>query len=84
MVSIEGHTLDPVSRERLTHPDIGAVILFARNYVDPTQLGAFTRQVREVKAPSLLIGVDQEGRSGSAFCAGVYPLACDEGYRSCL
>ncbi len=70
MVSIEGHTLDPVSRERLTHPDIGAVILFARNYVDPTQLGALTRQVREVKTPSLLIGVDQEGGPVQRFAQG--------------
>ena len=55
MVSIEGTTLDAVTRSRLTHPNIGGVILFARNYTSPEQLLALTREIKSLKSPVLLI-----------------------------
>ena len=61
MISIEGQTLDPLTRERLSHPAVGGVILFARNYVSPTQLADLTRDIRSAKSSPLLIAVDQEG-----------------------
>ena len=38
MVSIEGITLDISTRTRLSQPDVGGVILFARNFASVDQL----------------------------------------------
>lgn len=61
MISIEGTTLDPATRERLRHPDIGGVILFSRNYENPQQLTALCADIRALRTPPLLLAVDQEG-----------------------
>ena len=34
MLDVEGLQLNDADRKRLTHPSVGAVILFARNYSD--------------------------------------------------
>ena len=70
MVSIEGTTLDPVTRSRLAHPNIGGVILFARNYTSPEQLLALTREIKSLKNPVLLVAVDQEGGRVQRFQEG--------------
>ena len=63
MISIEGTTLDPVTRERLRHPDIGGVILFSRNYENPQQLTALCADIRALRTPPLLLAVDQDRKS---------------------
>ena len=70
MVSIEGTTLDAVTRSRLAHPNIGGVILFARNYSSPEQLLALTREIKSLKSPALLVAVDQEGGRVQRFREG--------------
>ena len=44
--------------ELLRHPLVGGVILFARNYADPVQLAALTREIHALREPRLLIAVD--------------------------
>ena len=70
MVSIEGTTLDAVTRSRLAHPNIGGVILFARNYTSPEQLLSLTREIKALKSPVLLVAVDQEGGRVQRFQEG--------------
>mgnify|MGYP002760314451 FL=1 len=61
MIGIEGIELLGEEKERLCHPSVGGVILFARNYHDPEQLLALTRSIRGLRSPPLLIATDQEG-----------------------
>ena len=55
MIDIAGHELTSLDRERLSHPLVGGVILFARNYVSPGQLSALTADIHALRSPSLLI-----------------------------
>jgi beta-N-acetylhexosaminidase len=61
MLGVEGPALTASDRERLAHPLVGGAILFARNYVSRTQLSNLSRDIRSIRTPSLLIGVDHEG-----------------------
>jgi beta-N-acetylhexosaminidase len=61
MGDVEGLVLTEADRERLMHPLMGGVILFARNYADPAQLKALTASIRALRTPHLTIVVDQEG-----------------------
>lgn len=61
MVDIEGFTLHDHERERLRHPLVGGVILFARNFSDRAQLTALCQQVHAARHEPLLIAVDHEG-----------------------
>lgn len=61
MADVAGHELTVDERELLTHPNVGGVILFARNYLDPEQLARLTSQIHALRTPPLLIAVDQEG-----------------------
>lgn len=61
MVGIPRPRLDAEDRELLAHPGIGGVILFDRNYEDPAQLAALVADIHAVRAPRLLVAVDQEG-----------------------
>jgi len=61
MVDVAGLELTPDDIERLQHPQVGGVILFARNFAAPLQLINLAHSIRELRTPSLLIAVDHEG-----------------------
>ena len=60
IIDIAGLTLSKVDRERLLHPLVGGMILFARNWQDRAQLTALCRSIKKLR-PDLLISVDHEG-----------------------
>ncbi len=61
MVDVQALVLTECERQRLLHPSVGAVILFARNYQNRAQLRALIGDIKGLRTPSLLIAVDQEG-----------------------
>jgi len=61
MVDVAGYRLTAAERQRLSHPAVGGVILFARNFESRDQVKALTAEIRELRRPHLLIAVDQEG-----------------------
>jgi beta-N-acetylhexosaminidase len=61
MVDIAGTELSPEDVEVLSHPLVGSVLLFTRNYRDPGQVAALTATIRELRTPHLMIAVDHEG-----------------------
>lgn len=61
MIDIAGHTLSALDIERLTHPLVGGVILFTRNYLDRAQLTALCEEIHGLRTPQLLIAIDHEG-----------------------
>ena len=61
LVDVAGLELNPDDIERLQHPQVGGVILFARNFAAPLQLIQLAHSIRELRSPQLLIAVDHEG-----------------------
>jgi len=61
MVDVAGTTLTRAERQRLRHPLVGGVILFARNFESRAQLTALTRAIHAARREPLLVAVDQEG-----------------------
>jgi beta-N-acetylhexosaminidase len=60
IIDIAGLTLTRLDRQRLKHPLVGGMILFARNWQDREQLTALCRDIKKVRS-DLLICVDHEG-----------------------
>jgi beta-N-acetylhexosaminidase len=61
LIDITGTELSAVEREILTHPLVGGVILFTRNYANREQLIRLIQELRALRSPRLLISVDHEG-----------------------
>ena len=65
-----GTALTDEDRERLAHPAVGGVILFARNYENPDQLKNLTEEIERLREPALLVCVDHEGGRVQRFREG--------------
>jgi beta-N-acetylhexosaminidase len=74
MVDIAGTALSAADRAVLSHPLVGSVLLFTRNYADPAQLAALCADIRALRSPSLLIAVDHEGGRVQRFRPGFSAL----------
>ena len=61
MIDIAGFELTALDRQRLTHPLVGGLILFSRNYQSPQQLKKLTAEVHALRTPALPIAIDHEG-----------------------
>lgn len=59
-IDIAGTELQAIDRERLAHPLVGGLTLFARNWQDRRQLTRLCADIKAVRR-DLLICVDQEG-----------------------
>ncbi len=60
IIDIAGLSLSKTDRQRLKHPLVGGMILFARNWQDRSQLTELCRQIKGARR-DLLICVDHEG-----------------------
>lgn len=70
VVDVAGFTLTELERERLSHPLVGGVILFRRNFESIEQLKALTTEIHALRSPHLLIAVDHEGGRVQRFLPG--------------
>lgn len=60
MLDVAGTWLTVEDRQLLRQPEVGGMILFARNTESPRQVQELVRSMRAVR-PDLLIAIDQEG-----------------------
>ena len=60
MLDLKGLIIEIEERELLTHPQVGGVILFSRNYASTEQLEDLVASIKQCN-DRLLVAVDQEG-----------------------
>jgi beta-N-acetylhexosaminidase len=73
-VAVGGFALDASDRERLLHPLVGGVVLFAANYGDRAQLARLCGEIHALREPCLTISVDHEGGRVQRFREGFTAL----------
>ena len=61
LVGIRGTELDDATRQNLSHPVVGGVVLFTRNFKNRKQLIELVKQIKGLRQPNLLVCIDQEG-----------------------
>lgn len=61
LIGVPGTSLDERDREYLSHPAVGGVVLFARNFENLEQLEDLVSAIRSIRDPRLLVCIDQEG-----------------------
>lgn len=70
MLDVAGLTLTQPEKEKINHPNTGAVILFSRNYQNPEQVTELINSIRAARHGDILIAVDQEGGRVQRFQQG--------------
>lgn len=70
IAAVEGLELTAADSERLMHPLVGGVTLFARNFSDEAQVARLCGQIHALRDPALLICVDHEGGRVQRFREG--------------
>jgi beta-N-acetylhexosaminidase len=70
MIDVEGLTLSAEEKEKINHPNTGAVILFTRNFANPMQITQLINSIRAARNGDILIAVDQEGGRVQRFQKG--------------
>ncbi|MFK5950323.1 MAG: beta-N-acetylhexosaminidase [Methylococcales bacterium] len=79
MIDVEGFTLTTPEKQKINHPNTGAVILFSRNYSSPEQIEKLITEIRDARNGNILIAVDQEGGRVQRFQTGftrLPPASC--------
>ncbi len=61
IADLAGPRLSDAERARLTHPGVGGVILFSRNFESVDQLAALCGEIRALRSPPVIVAVDHEG-----------------------
>ncbi|HEY8037068.1 MAG TPA: beta-N-acetylhexosaminidase [Methylobacter sp.] len=70
MLDVAGLALAQAEKEKINHPNTGAVILFSRNYQTPEQVTELINEIRAARDGDILIAVDQEGGRVQRFQQG--------------
>ncbi len=70
IVDVTGLALNDADRKRLTHPLVGGVVLFARNFESKRQVTQLCAEIRALRSPRLLVCVDHEGGRVQRFRKG--------------
>ena len=79
MVDVAGTDLSPEDIEVLSHPLVGSVLLFSRNYRNPKQIAELCEPFARSARRTCLIADDHEGGRSSAFAKDLPscpPRAC--------
>lgn len=61
LIGLSGTVLEAREREQLSHPAVGGVVLFTRNFDNRDQLERLVDEIRNCRSPRPLICIDQEG-----------------------
>ena len=73
MADVAGLVLTPEDEQFLLQPEIAGIILFSRNYSDPSQLKDLCRSIKQLRS-DLIISADQEGGRVQRFREGFLRL----------